>query len=114
MRVEILDKDNIREGVPVEITIKDAEGTPRVFVSDLGAVEARPFQGAFRAQFWAMQEGDYRITVRDQKRTWSEHLRVEKQTYMSFGQEFGLFLALFIFFSLGVVAWMKALNTTKE
>ena len=113
MRVEILDKDNIREGVPVEITIKDAQGTPRVFVSDLGAVEARPFQGAFRAQFWAMQEGDYSITVRDQKHTWSESLRVEKQTYMSFGQEFGLFLLLLVFFSLGVAKWMKASNTTR-
>ncbi len=114
MQVSILDRDNIREGVPVEITIKDAQGTPRIFVSELGALEVRPFQGAFRAQFWAMQEGDYQVTVRDQKHTWSEPLRVGKQTYMSFGQEFGLFLVLFILFSAGVAAWMKALNTTKR
>ena len=114
MQVEILDKDNIREGVPVEITIKDARGTPHVFVSELGAVDVRPFQNVFRAQFWAMQEGDYRVTVRDQKHTWSESLSVGKQTYLSFGQEFGLFFILFLFFSLGVVVWMKVLNKTKE
>ncbi len=113
MRVNIPDKEGIREGVPVEIKIEGATGTPHIQIDKLGTLEARrQSDGHYYTQFWAMQKGQYQITVKDEKHTWTELLKVERQSYLSFGQEFGAFLVLFVCFSLGVVIWMKKLNKT--
>ena len=116
MNVEILDRENIRESVPVEIEISHAQGVPLVYIEGLGRVKLRAFKNRdkneekYMAQFWVMEKGLYQVTVRDKKEVWSDQILIKKQEYLSFAQEFNFFMILLLISSLGVVFWMKKIK----
>lgn len=113
MNVKILDKENIRESVPIEIEIENTNGIPHIYVENLGEVKAHLFDKKYMAKFWAMKKGDYQIIIKDKDNTWSGNILVNEQKYLTFGQEFGLFVSIFFIVSLGVFIWMKKLKRAR-
>lgn len=114
MKVKIFPKDDIREGVPIELEIESSHGAPKVYVENLGEVDVVPSENGYRASFWTMEKGDYALVVKDQRETQSQILRVHEQSYLTFNQEFGLFLPLLLFFLLGVIIWIKKFRVIKK
>ena len=107
MKVKILDKNNIREGIPVELKISEVQSRPKVEVVGLGKVDVIKRNGDFIATFWSMEEGLYRINVTSKNSSWSEEILINKQDYLDFKSEFSFFsLSLFLGL-LGVFVWMR-------
>lgn len=114
MKVKILNKDDIRENVPIEIDIEGAKGKPQIFVKKLGKVDALAQKNGYKATFWTTKKGTYKITIKDQVHTITKNIIVEEQSYITFKQEFGFFLLIFSFVSIGLIIWMKRLKKIKN
>jgi hypothetical protein len=110
MNVEILNRDDIRESVPIELIINGVAEKPKIIVSNLGAVTPVEYLEGYKATFWSMAEGSYKIDIVAGSSSWSEIIEVQEQSYINFKQEFGLFSLLFVLVSLGVVKWIKHLK----
>ncbi|MCY4643496.1 MAG: hypothetical protein OXB88_02665 [Bacteriovoracales bacterium] len=113
MNVHILNPDDIRESVPIELTIENPKGKPVVYVEGLGSVNVTGQDGKYKARFWTMEKGNYKITVTDLDQKWEKNLLVKKQEYLAFRHEFGFFLLCLMMASLGVILWTKKLKKTK-
>ena len=109
MLVEILNKEEIRESIPIEISIKNSVGTPKVYVEGLGKMIPQKVKEGYLVSFWSLKEGQYTIQIKDQKHFWSEQIAIKKQGYLEFKYEFGLFLALLCltFFTMAILAKRK-------
>ena len=112
MNVKILDREDIRESVPIEIEIQNTQGRPTVYVQNLGSVDVQQLHNKYLAQFWVMEKGNYQITIKDQRDIWNEALVVKEQSYLTFRQEFSFFLILLVLFTAGIILWMKKLKRT--
>ena len=113
MEIKISDTE-VRESIPVEITIRNSQGIPKISVDKLGVITPKSSNSKYTATFWAMEEGVYQIVIRDQKEVFKETIVVKKQSYLSFEKEFGFFI-----FSLFVVLiilwlWMKKLKKIRK
>lgn len=110
MKVKILNSDQIREGVPIEVIIQNSAGDPQIQVEQLGTVPVIPTKNGHMGKFWTPREGNYKVTVRDRSSVWETVLAVNKQDYIQFRHEFSFFLIGLVFAALGVYIWMKKLN----
>ncbi len=115
MKIRLNDEAGLRTQLPVVGFVTEADRTPTVWVSGLGEVSARPFGEGHRFEFHVMQSGKYNLQVRDADEVWSRQLEFSEQTFLSFGVEFGVFLALFAVFITGVILWtIKSMRSTRN
>lgn len=105
MKIRLNDDVGLRTQLPVVGIVAEADRVPQVWVTGLGEVSVRPFEVGYRFEFHVMQPGKYTLSVRDSDETWSRELNFAEQTFLSFGVEFGVFLALFAVFITGVILW---------
>ena len=107
MRVKILNKDGIRENVPIYLEIFGSKKKPKVYVKNLGQVESKKVRDGHLAEFWASEKGKYQIIVDDGHSTWNGHVVVEEQRYLNFRSEFTFFSGFLLMALLGVFLWMR-------
>lgn len=107
MRIKILNKDDIRETVPIHVEIYDAKSKPKVTVEGLGTVDIKKIENGYLAEFWTAQKGEYKIAVTDSDSRWSGDVIVKEQSYLSFQSEFLFFLISLMICLLGIFVWMK-------
>lgn len=105
MKTLLNDDSGLRTQLPVVGIVTEADRAPEVSVSGLGEVAVRPFAAGHRFEFHVMRPGRYTLEVRDADEVWRRELVFEEQTFLTFGVEFGVFLALFAVFITGVILW---------
>jgi len=112
--VEIDPPGEKRTSLPITLTIKKTSKKPSVEVLELGNISVKKYGNNYQAQFWAQTPGQYNLIVKESKNTFEKIINIKEQTYITFKNEFGFFLILFLITSLGMIKWIKKILKTKN
>ncbi len=94
--------------LPMSVTLENYSGKPTVTLSSIGELQlVKVKDGTLRADFYVLMPGNYIIEMKDANSQFSHQFAVKQYSYLSFTNEFGFFLIIFIFFMGGIILWTK-------
>lgn len=108
MRWEIFPKnEKLTTTLPMSLEIYEWKEQPHVYLEGVGELVLKGDGGKLKTDFYFIAPGRYQLTVQDGLVIEQRVLDIEEHQYLSFTNEFGFFLLLFLFVMGGIVLWTK-------
>ncbi len=110
MKVAVVTDGELRTTIPVILKIEEIQDRPKVYVKELGTVPVKKMGSYFHAEFFVQDPGHYEVVVQSLSGKWNQNLYIKEQQWISFRDQFGFSLILFIIGVLGVFLWVKKIK----